>query len=143
MQKGIDFIGISVVTVCHDGRGKYLLEYRGDQCRDEHFTWSPAGSGGVRKGESLEDAVRREILEECGAQATHIEPLGFREVLRTVNGNDTHWIAFDFRAQISPGHVVIHEPEKCLKLEWFLPNEFPAPLHSQFPFFLEKYKDVL
>jgi 8-oxo-dGTP diphosphatase len=143
MQQGRDYTGISVVTICHDGEGKYLLEYRSDKCRDEHFTWSPIGSGGVKRGELLEDAVRREVQEECGAVPSDIEYLGFREVFRNVDGVETHWIAFDFRAKINPREVSIQEPDKCLRLEWFSLAEIPEPRHSQFPIFLEQHKDKL
>jgi ADP-ribose pyrophosphatase YjhB (NUDIX family) len=143
MQKGVDYTGISVVTLCHDGEGRYLLEYRSDKCRDEHFTWSPVGSGGVKIGERLEDAVRREVKEECGADASEIEFLGYREVFRKIGDVNTHWIAFDFRAKIDPEMVSIMEPEKCLRLEWFKFQEFPEPRHSQFPIFLEQHRDRL
>ena len=66
MKRGIDYIGVAVVAICHDGKGKYLFEYRSDKCRDEHFTWSNVGSGGVKHGETLEEALFREVEEECG-----------------------------------------------------------------------------
>jgi ADP-ribose pyrophosphatase YjhB (NUDIX family) len=143
MQKGFDYIGVSVVTMCHDGNGKYLLEYRSDKCRDEHFTWSPVGSGGVEQGESLEDAVRREVKEECGAAAYDIEYMGFRQVFREIDGRKSHYIAFDFKTRIDPNDISITEPEKCLKLEWYPIDAIPKPMHSQFPVFLEQHKDKL
>ncbi len=143
MKKGVDFPGISVVAICHDGGGRYLLELRSDKCRDEHGRWSNVGGGGLEAHESLEDAVRREIKEECGADAKEIEPLGYREVFREVGGVKSHWIAFDFKVQIEPSQVSITEPELCLEHRWSKLGEFPEPLHSQFPYFLEKYKDKL
>ncbi len=143
MKKGIDFTGISVVTICHDGEGRYLMEYRSDKCRDEHFTWSPVGSGGLKKGEKLEEAVYREVAEECGACPENIEYLGHREVFRVVDGVETHWLAFDFRARVSPDKVSVQEPDKCLKLGWFRIDEIPDPKHSQFPVFLKQHKDKL
>ena len=143
MQKGIDYTGIAVVTMCHDGNGKYLMEYRGPKCRDEQHTWSPVGSGGLKAHESLEDAVRREVLEECGAQATDIEFMGYREVFRTVAEDISHWIAFDFRARIDPAEASVQEPDKCLEQKWCTVEDIPEPKHSQFPLFLEKYREVL
>lgn len=143
MQKGIDYPGVSVVALCHDGEGNYLLEHRSDACRDERRTWSNVGGGGLEPHESLEDAVRREIMEECGARALHIEALGFREVFRETDAGQTHWIAFDYKVQIDPKEVSVREPHMCLEHRWCKIGEFPEPLHSQFPFFLEKYKDIL
>ena len=143
MQKSFDYIGISVVTMCHDGKGKYLISQRGLGCRDEHGAWEPVGSGGVETAESLEDAVRREVAEECGAQAQDVEFMGFREVFREIDGRKSHWIAFDYKAKIDRDGVRITEPEKCTELRWCTIDEIPKPQHSQFPFFLNKYKDFL
>ena len=143
MQKGIDYTGVSVVALCHDGQGNYLLEYRSNKCRDEHHTWSNVGGSGLEPHETLEEAVRREIVEECGATVFSVEPLGFREVFREKDGVKSHWIAFDFKAHIDPATATICEPEMCLEQQWFPLESFPSPLHSQFPVFLEKYKDKL
>ena len=143
MQKGFDYIGVAVVGMCHDGNGKYLISRRGLGCRDEHGAWEPAGCGGVEHGESLEDAVRREVKEECGAIVLDIEFIGFREVFREIDGKKSHYIAFDFKVGIDTNEVRITEPDKCVELRWCAIDEIPEPLHSQFPFFLEKYKDVL
>lgn len=145
MQKGIDHIGVSVIPITHDGKGKYLLGLRTDKCRDEHFKWEPTGGGGVEHGESLEEALVREVQEEIGAKPFDFEFLGTREVFREYEGKQTHWIAFDYRVQVDPTEVTIKEPDKCAELRWVTLEEFPeeSELHSQFPFFLEKYKDKL
>ncbi|HEU4677623.1 MAG TPA: NUDIX hydrolase [Candidatus Paceibacterota bacterium] len=144
MTKGIDYTGISVVALCHDGKGKYLLELRSEKCRDERLRWSNVGGGGLEAHETLEEAVRREIKEECGADVLVIEPLGFREVFReSDDGTKSHWIAFDFKVEIDPAQVSVREPEMCLEHRWVALSEFPEPLHSQFPHFLEKYRDRL
>lgn len=36
MKKGEDFTGITIVFLCHDGEGNFLLAKRGAQCRDEN-----------------------------------------------------------------------------------------------------------
>jgi len=143
MIKGIDFTGIAVVCICHDGQGNYLFEHRSDKCRDEHFTWGPVGVGGVKKGEKIEDAVRREIKEECGADALEIEYLGFREVFREHEEKPTHWIFFDYKVKINPEEVSITEPEKSLEQRWCKINDIPEPKCSPLNFFLEKNKAKL
>lgn len=143
MIKGVDYTGVSVVPMCHDGKGKYLVSLRGPGCRDEQGRWEPAGGGGVHFGETLNDALVREIEEECGAHASHIEHMGFREVFREKDGVASHWIVFDYRVLIDPKDVYITEPDKCLELRWCTLPDIPTPQHSQFPFFLEKYKDKL
>lgn len=143
MKKGIDYTGVAVICICHDGNGKYLIEHRSDKCRDEHFTWSPVGSGGVEVGESLEDAARREVLEECGAIALEVKSLGFREAFREHDGVATHWVFFDYKVLVDPSEVRITEPDKCLEHRWCRIDEIPKPLHSQFPKFLSANRDKL
>jgi 8-oxo-dGTP diphosphatase len=143
MQKGFDYIGVSVITMCHDGSGRYLISQRGSGCKDEQGNWEPAGGGSVEPHETLEDAVRREVKEECGGNATDIELMGYREVFREIDGKRSHWIAFDYRARIDPKDVSILESDKCTELRWCAIDEIPQPQHSQFPFFLNKYKDRL
>lgn len=143
MKKGFDYIGSAVITLCHDGEGKYLLELRSDKCRDEHFCWSNVGSGGIKFGETIEEAIHREVKEECNASVLKIEKLGFREVFRDIEGKKSHWIQHDYKVLVNPDEVKINEPDKCLELRWFKLEEFPEELHSQFPTFLEKYKDKL
>ena len=143
MRKGFDHIGVSVITMCHDGNGRYLISQRGPGCKDEQGNWEPAGGGSVEPHESLEEAVRREVKEECGAHTIEISCMGFREVFREIDGERSHWVAFDFKARIDPDEVSITEPEKCTALRWCTIDEIPEPQHSQFPIFLEKYKDRL
>jgi 8-oxo-dGTP pyrophosphatase MutT (NUDIX family) len=143
MQKGFDYIGVSVITMCHDGQGKYLISQRGLGCKDEQGSFEPAGGGSVEPHESLEDAVRREVEEECGGRATDIEFMGFREVFREIGGKQSHWMAFDFKARVDPKDVSIKEPDKCQELRWCTIDEIPQPQHSQFPYFLNKYKNQL
>ena len=143
MKKGYDYIGQAAVTMCHDGNGKYLLGLRSDKCRDEHLRWDPIGSGGIEFGDTIEETIHKEVKEECNADVLKIERLGVREVFREIDGKQSHWIQHDFKVQIDPSQVKINEPDKCLELRWCTIDEIPEPRHSQFPIFLEMYKDKL
>ncbi len=138
-------IRIAVVFFCHDGKGNYLLNKRSQKCRDERGMWDPGG-GGVEFGETLTEAVIREVGEEYGAAPKEIEFMGYRDVLRTQEGKQTHWISHDFRVLVDPSEVKNGEPEKCDALMWTTVPEletFPEPLHSQFPKFLEQHRHKL
>lgn len=143
MIKGVDFIGVAVVPFLHDGNGKYLVGLRTDKCRDEHFTWEPLGGGGLKFGELIEEAIAREVQEEAEAIPFNFEYLGIREVHREHEGKKTHWLAFDYRAQVNPNEVRLMESDKCAEIRWCAIDEIPQPLHLQFPLFLERYKDTL
>ncbi|MEK7462233.1 MAG: NUDIX hydrolase [Patescibacteria group bacterium] len=143
MKRGKDYVGVAVVTLCHDGKGNYLLGQRSDKCRDEHFRWDLIGSGGVDVGETLNEAVEREVKEESGAGVTAIEFLGYREVFRDMEEGKTHYIVFDYKVEIIRERVINTEPEKCLEIGWFTIDHLPEPMHSQWPAFFEQHKDKL
>ncbi|MEX0917135.1 MAG: NUDIX domain-containing protein [Candidatus Paceibacterota bacterium] len=143
MKKGIDYIGIAVVPFLHNGNGEYLFGLRTEKCRDEHGCWEAIGGGSLEHGESAEEGIAREVQEEVGAKPFNIEPLGYREVFRELNGQVTHWIVFDYRVQVNPEDVRIMEPDMCAELRWCAIDAMPEPKHSQFPVFLTKYKDFL
>ena len=102
------------------------------------------GGGGLDFGLNAKECVRKEILEEFGCDVLEIEFMGYRDVHRkSENGEDTHWVALDFKCQVDPLKVVNNEPHKFDELGWFKLGDFPKPWHSQFPAALAAYKDVL
>jgi 8-oxo-dGTP diphosphatase len=142
MKKGIDCIGNSVVYFCHDGKGNILFGKRSQNSRDEKGVWDIGGAG-IEFGETVEQAIRREIKEEYNADVLQIEFLGFRDVHRFHDDKPTHWIALDFKVLIDPTNVKIGEPEKFDDIGWFHIGKLPTPNHSQWPAFLEKYREKL
>ncbi len=143
MKKGIDFPGVCVVFFCHDGKGNFILGKRTRKTRDEHGRWDPGG-GAIELGETVEEAIRREIKEEYCTDILKSEFLGFRDVHRTdEKGNKTHWIAFDFKVLIDKDKVKNGVPKYHEDIGWFRLNSLPKPLHSQFPEFLKRYKKSL
>jgi 8-oxo-dGTP diphosphatase len=53
MIKGVDFIGVSVVYFCHDGKGTVLMAKRSQNARDEQGVWD-IGGGGVEFSDTIE-----------------------------------------------------------------------------------------
>ncbi|HVT75170.1 MAG TPA: NUDIX domain-containing protein [Candidatus Paceibacterota bacterium] len=139
MRKGEDYTGVTIVYLCHDGRGNYLLSKRGVNCRDEHHTWD-GGGGGLELHDTVENTLRKEIREEYCVDVKDFEFLGYRDVHREHNGKKTHWVALDFKVLIDPAQAKNGEPHKFDEVRWFKLGEFPTPLHSQFPDFLRLYK---
>lgn len=140
--KGIDYPGVTIVYACHDGTGNFLLNKRSVQCRDEHGKWD-CGGGGLDLGVTVEETLRKEIMEEYCTDVLSYEFLGFRDVHREHNGRPTHWIALDFKVLIDKEKVQNGEPHKFDEIGWFKLDAMPSELHSQFPNFLKKYKDKL
>lgn len=135
-------IGVAVVYFCHDGKGNVVLSKRGLKCRDEQGTWDPGG-GALDFGEHVEATLCREIKEEYGADVMSYEFLGYRDVHRGEGEHRSHWITLDYKVLVDTAQVHNAEPHKLDAVEWFRLDALPEPLHSQFPHFLEKYRDKL
>ncbi|MFA6131641.1 MAG: NUDIX domain-containing protein [Patescibacteria group bacterium] len=131
LKRGVDYIGVTCVFYCHDGKGNLLLHKRSCNCRDEQGHWD-CGGGSMEFGETPEDAVRREIREEYGVETIDLKFATVKNVLRDNNGTPTHWIAFLFVAQVDPTQVINGEPNKIDELGWFAFDQMPEPVHSQF-----------
>ena len=142
MKKGVDYPGVAVVYFCHDGNGNVVFSLRGQNCRDEKGRWD-IGGGGVDLGDTLESTLRKEVAEEYGVEVLEYELLGYRDVFRKTEEGESHWIAIDFKVRIEAAKVKNGEPHKFDDVRLFHITAFPSPIHSQFPFFFEKYKERL
>lgn len=142
MEKGKDYIGVAVVFYCRDNAGNVLMSKRNHNARDEYGCWN-IGAGGVELGETIEEALRREVREEYCAEILVHEFLGFRSVFRENNGLKTHWVTFDFKVLINSQEAQNGDPKLHDEIRWFRTDAFPSPAHSQFSYFLEIYKDKL
>ncbi len=142
LRKGIDFTGISVVYFCHDGKGRFVMQKRGAGARDEQGSWD-IGAGGLEWGDGPEATLQKEIKEEYGTEVISFEFLGYRHVARVQNGQESYWLALDYKVLVSAEDVQNNEPHKFDEVAWFTRESIPTTVHSQLPFFLEKYQKML
>jgi 8-oxo-dGTP diphosphatase len=131
LKRGIDHIGVGVCCVLHDGQGNILLMKRGEQARDERGKWDICG-GAIEFGESIDEALEREIMEELCAEPFNIEFVKAYDAHRNHEGNKTHWVQLLHIAQVDPLKVAIGEPHKIAEIGWFNSSNLPSPRHSQF-----------
>jgi len=145
MKTGIDCIGVSTSFYCHDGKGKWLLHKRSENCRDEKGAWD-SGGGKLEFGLTLEENVLKEIQEEYGCKARIQQQLPAITLLRsTSDGASTHWIVVPFILIIPQeeiNKVKIGDPEKMAEMGWFTFDKLPHPLHSGFQKTTELYKSI-
>lgn len=139
MKKGVDYTGVTIVFICHDGQGNFVMGKRSVNCRDEHGRWD-IGGGGLEFGDTVEKTLRNEIKQEYCTNVISFEFLGYRDVHREHEGIKTHWIGLDFKVLIDKEKVKNGEPQKFDDIGWFTLDTLPNPVHSQFPKFLELYK---
>lgn len=130
LRKGVDFIGVTCSFYCYDGQGNILMHRRSQNCRDERGVWD-GGSGSMEFGETFEETVRREIMEEYCVRPTKLVLCGFKNVIRKNGRVKTHWVAVVFAARVNPKRCAIGEPAKMDEIAWFPMNRLPKELHSQ------------
>lgn len=120
MQRGIDYIGVGVGAAIFNSEGKLFLTLRGKKAKNERGKWEIPG-GSVEFGETLEDAIIREIKEEHGIDIKMIELL---DVCNHIIPNEhQHWVSPTYICKITRGEPIILEPEKCDATGWFTREE--------------------
>jgi len=142
MQKGIDYVGVVVCYLCHDGQGNILFNKRGANARDEQGKWD-VGGGGLEFGDTVEETLKKEIKEEYCVDVMNFEFLGYRDLLRELNGKKTHWLTLDFIVLLNRELVKNGEPHKFDEVGWFSPNKLPSPLHPGAIKLLENNKEKI
>ena len=98
------------------------------QRRKDNGLW--AGTGGAMElGETFEDTVRREAVEEMGLRPISLEPLavysGESQHYVYPNGDEVYVVAVAYVSTTFEGQLRI-DPEECLDAHFFALSEFPA-----------------
>lgn len=141
MKQGFDYIGVTTVFYCHDGKGNLLLHKRSNTTRDEKGRWD-CGGGALKFGETWEQGVKRELKEEYGCAPLKLQFVGVNNVLRNHEGRKTHWIAVLFAIQVDPKEVKLGDKKKMQKIGWFELKRLPKPLHSMYLTHLQYVRDA-
>lgn len=127
MIRGIDYIGVGVGALIVDRDGRLFLARRGPEAKNERGLWEFPG-GSVEFGETLEQALQREMREEYGIEITIGELLDVVNHILPKEGQ--HWVSPTFLCTIAEGEPVIRELQKCSEIGWFGPRSMPAGLTS-------------
>jgi 8-oxo-dGTP diphosphatase len=115
-------VGVGAVVV--NEAGQILLIRRGPGARNEQGLWATPG-GALICSETLEEAVRREVGEECGIEIAVLCQLGAFDH-RLPDGE--RWVSIAYLAQVVAGSPSVREPEKCSACSWFTLDALPTPL---------------
>lgn len=130
-RRGIDYIGVTINFLVHDGNGNILLQKRSKNCRDEQGRWD-IGGGAVEFGETFDEAIIREVREEYCTDIIEMKLNKVFTALRKHEGTPTHWIGINYTVLVDPATVSIGEPHKVDELGWFGAKTLPEPMHSMF-----------
>lgn len=140
MKKGVDYPAIYVCGVCHDGNGEVLYARRGPKAHDENGTWNLGAGGTLEHGETIEECLEREMLEEIGTGPITSDFIGIRELFREHNGERTHWVGFYYKVLVDREKVRLVDEEEADAHCWKSFHKHPSPMISQFEDTYEKFK---
>lgn len=141
MKQGVDYIGVAAGAIIFNDKGEIFLSKRSQNAKNERGHWETPG-GSVEFGETLEQAAKREILEEYGAEIEIIEQ--WLTVDHFIPSEKQHWVATTFLARFKAGtEPKIMEPEKCDEIGWFTPDALPEPLSIVTKIDLERYNTYI
>ncbi len=122
-----DWIGVGVIAVIVDEKGRVLMQKRGRQARDGFGEWK-LPSGEVEYGEKVESALKREMKEELGIDISIVKFLFNAEVCLPQEGE--HWLTPVYLCKIKKGKPKILEPGKCEEIGWFEIDNLPTNICS-------------
>jgi len=103
--------------------GRVLIVRRGRP--PAHGLYTLPG-GGVECGETLEEAVIREVREETGLEIVPLALIGFREAIgRDAAGKiERHFVILPFAARWIAGEIVLNE--ELAEAQWRRPDELAS-----------------
>ena len=140
MKRGIDYIGVGVGAIIVNKEGQIFLARRGPKAKNERGLWEFPG-GSVEFGETLSQALQREIQEEYGVEISVGELVDV--VDHILPQEHQHWISPTYICEIKSGQPTIREPEKCTDIEWFDVNRIPGELTQVTRTNLEHYRQII
>lgn len=119
-------IMVTVVVVIFNDAGELLLQHRSDGSG-----WGPIG-GFMELGESLEEAARREVLEETGLTVGRLDLFGVFDapgIMHTYdNGDEAQIITVTYLTDRATG--VLQTDAEGLELRYFPLDALPEPLFA-------------
>ncbi|MDJ0572861.1 MAG: NUDIX domain-containing protein [Pleurocapsa sp. MO_192.B19] len=121
-QKGKDYIGVGVGAVLIEEKQILLLQ-RLKQPEAGH--WSIPG-GAVEFGETIEDALKRELKEELSINVEIVSLLGVTNHI--LPQSEAHWVSPVFLVKIVSGNPRNVEENKHKALRWFKIKQLPESI---------------
>ncbi len=140
MRRGVDYIGVGVGAIIVDAEGRVFLAKRGAKAQNERGLWEFPG-GAVEFGETLRDALKREIREEYGMTIEVGDLLTVTDHI--LPDEKQHWVSPSYICRIVEGTPTIVEPEKCDEIGWFALDDIPTALTQVTRHDLGLYRDYV
>ena len=121
MQNKNDHPWIGVDNIIINEKGEILLGKRSEQEKNFPGKWNLV-SGMMEWGETVEEALKREAMEEIGVEVEVVKFTG-----RYYDAKDRHptktCIALPHLCKIVSGEPRVVDPEEIVEVKWFKPEE--------------------
>ena len=121
MQNKNDHPWIGVDNIIINEKGEILLGKRSEQEKNFQGKWNLV-SGMMEWGETVEEALKREAMEEIGVEVEVVKFTG-----RYYDAKDRHptktCIALPHLCKIVSGEPRVVDPEEIVEVKWFKPEE--------------------
>ena len=90
-------------------------------------SWGFPG-GHLKRGESFEEAVVREVGEETGLRIVMMDRTPVAVTNDIFEEEDKHYVTLYFRARYVSGEPEVREKDRCEEWRWFYWSSLPEPL---------------
>lgn len=114
----IPAVGVGIMLIQDN---KVLMGRRQSNHGAGSFGWP---GGGLKFGEKLESAVRREAYEEVGVVVKNMRLICVSNII----AYGRHYVDFEFRVDSFEGKPKLREPDKSAAWDWYDLNALPQPL---------------
>ncbi len=106
-------IGTGAIIV--NSKDCILLGLRGPKARDQHYKWELLG-GLLLDGETPEETIKREVLEEAGIKVEPIDVIGTN--VRYNEDKTEFWVGMTFKCKYISGKPHVTEFDRVIDHKW-------------------------
>ena len=139
MERGLDYTGILVNTICYDGAGKFLF------IKTQNPQGVPKWGFGVitlQFGEEPEEACVRQLKKDYGCMGTIEHLLGITTLHRKHAERNSHWLVLTYLVHVNPTDCHLPTPDDP-HLSWHFLSDPPKLLHDGTITILKHFKPQL
>jgi 8-oxo-dGTP pyrophosphatase MutT (NUDIX family) len=136
-MSGEDIFHLGIKALIRDQQGEVLLmQVNPAKLNGEHKDYWDLPGGRIQKGDSVEDTLRREVLEETGInELTSIQPVTMvLSNLRIPTGNnESVGLILGVYACTVPDGIEIILSDEHIAYEWYAPTKAAGLLRVKYP----------